>query len=105
MSSCALLTRYGLSFLFFVTLARAQPANTADLTGSVRDASGAAMPKVEVVATNRDTGAARKATTQEGGFYRVPSLPAGRYGVRAARRVSPKPCGTMWSSRSARSPP
>jgi hypothetical protein len=69
-----------------VVVACAQSANTADLVGFVRDASGGATPRVDVIVTNRDTGVARKTATQDSGFYRVPSLPAGLYSVRAARQ-------------------
>jgi hypothetical protein len=67
-------------------LACAQSANTADLVGFIRDSSGAAVPRVEIAVTNQDTGFARKTVTQDNGFYRMPSLPAGRYSVRAARQ-------------------
>src|SRR5258708_5247483 len=63
-----------------------QSANTADLVGFVRDSSGGAMPRVEVSVTNQDTGVARKTITLETGFYRMPSLPAGRYSIRAVRQ-------------------
>ena len=71
---------------FLVAVACAQSANTGDLVGFVRDASGSAIPRADVVVTNQDTGAARKTATQDSGFYRVPSLPAGRYSARAARQ-------------------
>jgi hypothetical protein len=67
-------------------LAYAQSANTADLVGLVRDSSGSAMPRVEISVTNQDTGVARKIITQDTGFYRMSSLPAGRYSVRAVRQ-------------------
>jgi hypothetical protein len=68
------------------SLAWAQSANTADLTGAVADASGSAVPQAEVVVTNQDSGVARKTVTQDTGFYRMPSLPAGRYSVRAEKQ-------------------
>src|SRR5262249_30115560 len=73
--------------LAFVTsaLVWAQSANTADLAGSVRDSSGSAMSQVEITVTNQATGIARRTLTQDTGFYRLPSLAAGHYTVRAAR--------------------
>jgi hypothetical protein len=75
-----------LSSVTFAVLAHAQSANTADLIGTVRDSSGAAVPQAEIVVINQATGAIRASATQETGFYRIPSLPAGDYRVKASAK-------------------
>src|SRR5262245_42611480 len=49
-------------------------AQNAQVTGLVKDQSGAIMPGVTVTATNRDTGFARTAVTDDRGEYRLPAL-------------------------------
>src|SRR5438132_4927862 len=56
---------------------------TAQISGTVRDASGAVLPGVQVTATQTDTGISRMTLTNETGFYVLPSLPLGRYRVEA----------------------
>lgn len=41
-----------------------------NLTGIVRDASGAAIPDATIRITNKDTGAARSEVSDATGFYR-----------------------------------
>jgi hypothetical protein len=55
----------------------------AGLNGIVRDAQGAVVPKVQVVATNSDTNVAVTAATNESGFYSMPVLAIGKYRVTA----------------------
>jgi hypothetical protein len=50
-----------------------------EISGTVKDASGAVIPKVEVSAVNSGTGFAQTIATDEKGFYSFPSLPIGRY--------------------------
>src|SRR2546425_1468592 len=57
---------------------------TAQISGTVRDASGAVLPGVEITATQTDTGIARTTITNETGFYVLPSLPLGPYRLEAA---------------------
>ena len=54
-------------------------APTAELTGTIRDSSGAVVPDAQVAATNEETGLTRKARSSELGFYTVPLLPPGPY--------------------------
>src|SRR6266850_4582501 len=51
------------------------------LQGFVTDATGAALPRAQVLVLNVGTGATRELTTDEGGRYRVPILPPGDYEV------------------------
>jgi outer membrane receptor protein involved in Fe transport len=57
-------------------------AQNAQVTGSVRDASGAVIPGVTVTAKNTETGLTRVSVTDEQGNYHLPSLPPGAYSVR-----------------------
>ena len=56
-------------------------AQNAQITGSVKDSSGAIIPGATVTARNVDTGLTRTAVTEGSGEYRLPSLPPGRYSV------------------------
>ena len=57
---------------------------TAQVSGTVRDQSGAVLPGVEVTATQTDTGIARTAVTNETGSYVLPNLALGPYRFEAA---------------------
>ena len=51
------------------------------LTGTVTDASDAAVPGATVTATNKETSATRVAVSGGDGAYKVPDLEPGRYSV------------------------
>src|ERR1700730_5466470 len=53
------------------------------ILGQIQDQQGAAIPKAEVSARNLETGAVRKATSEDNGTYRISSVPAGSYEVSA----------------------
>ena len=55
------------------------------ITGTARDQSGAAVPGVQITATQTDTGVTRTATTDEGGNYILPNLPLGPYKLEATK--------------------
>src|SRR5690242_3988143 len=55
--------------------------SVSQITGTVRDASGLAVPGAEVTATQTDTGLARSTVTAADGTYSLPSLPIGPYRV------------------------
>ena len=57
---------------------------TAQISGTVRDQSGAVLPGVEVTATQTETGISRSAVTNETGSYILPSLAVGPYRLEAA---------------------
>jgi hypothetical protein len=57
---------------------------TAQISGSVRDASGAVLPGVEVTATRTDTGISRSTITNETGSYVLPNVAVGPYRLEAA---------------------
>ena len=58
-------------------------ATTGSISGTVKDPSGAVIPGVMVTATNSATNIQSKTTTDDKGFYAFPSLPVGRYIVKA----------------------
>jgi hypothetical protein len=56
-------------------------AQNAQITGVVKDQTGAIIPGATVSATNALTGLARSAVTDDKGEYRLPALPPGNYVV------------------------
>ena len=57
---------------------------TAQISGSVRDPSGAVLPGVEIRATQVDTGLTRDAISNETGSYALTNLPIGPYRLEAS---------------------
>src|SRR5207244_6678642 len=57
---------------------------TAQINGSVKDATGAVLPGVQVTATRTDTGISRSTITDETGSYILPDLTVGPYRLEAA---------------------
>ena len=58
-------------------------AQTASIQGIVKDQSEAAVVGAHVIVTNLDTGLRRETTSNETGLYTVPTLPVGRYTLKA----------------------
>src|ERR1035438_2134599 len=56
----------------------------AGVTGIVRDAQGAAIPKVAIEAINELTNNVERTTTNDTGYYALPVLPIGFYRVSAS---------------------
>jgi len=71
-------TKVVVFFLIACAVAWAQ-ANTAQINGNVRDASGLAVSDATVVATQTSTGATRTATSSADGSFILPDLPIGPY--------------------------
>ena len=63
---------------FLPVCARAQ---TAAITGTVKDATGAVVPQTRITAQNVATHSPRTAVTDESGIYRITSLAPGTYDV------------------------
>src|ERR1700688_4255169 len=57
--------------------------STAQISGTVKDQTGAVVPGVEVSATQTETGLKRSVMTDAGGSYILPSLPVGSYRLEA----------------------
>ena len=62
-----------LVFVFGAQVATAQ-VNTATISGTLRDESGAVLPGAAVTVQNQDTGISRSLTTNETGRYTAPAL-------------------------------
>src|SRR5438128_7801382 len=68
------------SFLSVVTcIAAGAQRATAQISGTVKDQSGAVLPGAEVTATQTETGAIRMTISDETGSYVLPNLPVGPY--------------------------
>src|SRR5712691_5878526 len=60
-------------------------AQSASLTGTVKDMSGAALPGAAVTVKHIDTGQTRTAQADASGSFSIQSLPVGQYEVTAER--------------------
>ena len=67
-------------------LASAQQALTGTITGSITDASEAAISAAQVAARNTDTGLERTTMSGGGGLYTLTLLPVGEYEVTAKKQ-------------------
>ena len=73
--------RLAVIFVLTCALAQAQSVSTSQISGTVKDQTGAVLPGAEIVATQVETGAKRTAITDETGAYALPNLPIGPYKV------------------------
>lgn len=64
-----------------VAVATSAQVSTSNITGTVLDKTGAAIPGAKVSITNEATGVTHSTTTNEAGSYSFPSLPVGSYAV------------------------
>jgi len=67
--------------LVLLSLPSCLRAQTGSITGTVTDASAAAVPKAKITATNVATGASRSAETDESGVYRMTNVNPGVYDI------------------------
>src|SRR5688572_21993905 len=77
---------YGMVLVFilvFFTSGLAQ-LNTAAISGTVADQTGAVIPGVGIVIKNVETGVSRNLITNEAGRYTAEALPVGAYEVSAS---------------------
>src|SRR5690348_3979197 len=73
------------ALLFFgLTSSTSWAQATAQISGAVRDQTGAVLPGVEITATQTETGVARMTVTNETGGYVLPNLAIGPYRLEAA---------------------
>src|SRR5215831_190884 len=71
----------GMGVIFSV---QAQTTTGGNISGNVRDQNGAAVPKAEIVIRDEATGVSRTISSDENGYYSVPSLPPARYTITAS---------------------
>ena len=69
-----------LALLAFPAAAGAQVVG-GSITGSVSDASGAAVPHASVVVRNQNTGTERRLVSDDSGQFSAPSIPVGTYSI------------------------
>ena len=70
-----------LALLLGVTNSLKAQTATGQITGTVKDASGAVLAKAKVTVANQSNGFTREATTNDEGNYSFPLLPVGPYTV------------------------
>ena len=58
--------------------------STAQVSGAVKDQTGAVLPGTEVTMTQTETGLKRTTVTDETGSYSLPNLPIGPYRLEAS---------------------
>jgi hypothetical protein len=75
------MSRWSLLFALLVFTATFSVAQTASISGTVTDASGAVVEGAEVSVVNIDTSAARTVASGSTGAYAVTNLPVGNYRV------------------------
>ncbi len=83
-SSLGSLCKSSLAIGLFVSFAQLAFAQTAAITGTVKDPSGGAIAGVQVTATQTATNEKRSTTTGRDGSYVISLLPIGGYDVTAA---------------------
>jgi hypothetical protein len=71
-------------FVFVMTCGDLWSQATAQISGTVKDQSGAVLPGVEVTGAQTETGITRSAVTNETGTYVLPNLAIGPYRLEAA---------------------
>src|SRR4051794_30643520 len=79
-----MILRITLGLLAAATAILAQ-ANTAQINGNVRDASGSAVPNASVLATQIATGATRTASSSADGSFILPNLAIGPYTIEVSK--------------------
>src|SRR6266850_8552661 len=67
------------ALLFAEHIVLAQVGSTAQIAGTVKDASGGVLPGADVTATQTDTGFTRSVVTDANGAYTLSNLPVGPY--------------------------
>ncbi len=71
------------AFIYFATSPCVKAQTTGSILGYVKDSTGAIVPGTTITVTNPPTGFSWEATSDEQGYYFVPSLPVGTYTVSA----------------------
>ena len=66
-------------FLWLVFCGAVFAQSVSQISGTVKDASGLAVPDAQVTVTQTDTGVSRSTVSAANGSYSLPSLPIGPY--------------------------
>ena len=70
------------AFVFLYALSCAAQTSTSQISGTVRDSSGAVVPAATVTLTNEATGVVQKQSTTDAGVYAFPAIPVGSYALK-----------------------
>jgi len=73
------------AFLFLWGSGSSRAQVTAAVTGTIQDFSGAGIPGATVAVMSLETGVERSVTADDAGYYRVLSLPVGRYELKGQK--------------------
>ena len=76
--------------LLVVSALFAQTITTGDITGTVKDQTGAVVPNATVDLKSRDTGETRSVTAGSSGEYRFTTLKPGNYQISVTEGYSKK---------------
>ncbi|MFL6415804.1 MAG: carboxypeptidase-like regulatory domain-containing protein, partial [Bryobacteraceae bacterium] len=74
-----------LATLIVVTAAALAQSERGTVSGTVRDATGAAVPAARIVIKNNATNQSTELTTNESGEFAAPDIAVGTYTVRAEK--------------------
>ncbi len=74
-----------LACIFLLSSAAVFGQEVAQISGAVADQTGAAVPDVDVTATQVETGTKRTVKSDSAGFYVIPNLPLGPYRLEATK--------------------
>src|ERR1700680_3791582 len=85
MKTSAYIVHTALLSFTFSGLGWAQAVSTSQISGTVQDSSGLAVPGAEVKVTQTDTGAIRAVVSGPDGAYVIPSLPVGPYSLEVTK--------------------
>jgi hypothetical protein len=77
---------------------------TAQITGRISDQGGAVIQSAKVTVTNEGNGFKRETSSNDEGYFTVPSLLPGRTRFRFRKRASSRSCKPVWCCRWSRSP-
>jgi Carboxypeptidase regulatory-like domain/TonB dependent receptor len=80
---CVPLTVVSVAFVSLATVTTFAQTELGSITGTIEDTSGAAIPNCQVEIESTQTSAVRTVTTDQNGFYSVPSLTVGSYRISA----------------------
>ncbi|HEY7306317.1 MAG TPA: carboxypeptidase-like regulatory domain-containing protein [Bryobacteraceae bacterium] len=75
-------TRLAAVLMLCLSLTAFGQRNTAGISGTITDASGAVLPSTQVSVIQTSTGSTNRTQSNESGFYQLPNLPAGAYTLR-----------------------
>jgi hypothetical protein len=73
------------ALFFLVPKPASAQVSSGSISGTVVDPSGAVVPGAQVTATNTQTGARSRATSDTSGLFKLPLLPIGNYNIEVAK--------------------